>query len=292
VKFGVTTYLWSADFTDATVEELPDLREWGFEGVEFPLFRPEGYPAGAVRRALKSRGLECTTALALVRGFSLIAEEVQVRRRTIAHIEQVIHAAAECGSTLLAGPIYSPVGETGGRRRTSDEWRRAIDAYQQLGETLTAHGVTMVIEPLNRFETSFLNTVADAVALCAEVGHPRVQTMVDTFHANIEEKHVGDAITAARPHLGHIHISENDRGTPGTGHVDWPSVFKAIRSVGYDEWLTIEGFGFSLGDLSVAASIWRDIETSPEAIAKDGVRFVQRHWPNAGHLFGAGPSSW
>jgi D-psicose/D-tagatose/L-ribulose 3-epimerase len=162
-----------------------------------------------------------------------------------------------------------------GRRRTTEEWKRAVDAYQQLGPMLDATGVTLGIEPLNRFETSFLNIVSDGVALCTEVGHPKVGLLFDTFHANIEEKHVAEALRRAAPCLKHIHISENDRGTPGTGHVDWPGVFDTIRSLGYDQWLTIEGFGFSLGDLSVAASIWRDIEPSPEAIARDGIRFVQ-----------------
>jgi D-psicose/D-tagatose/L-ribulose 3-epimerase len=271
----VTTYLWSAEFTDATFDELPDLREWGFDGVEFPLFRPEGFPAAAVRRALESRGLECTTALALVRGLSLITGDPAVRARTIEYLERVIAATADSGSTMLVGPIYSPVGEIEGRR-TADEWRRAVEAYQQLSPTLAAHGVTLVIEPLNRFETGFLNTAADAVALCAEVGHPNVGTMVDTFHANIEEKRVERALWETRPHLKHIHISENDRGTPGSGQIDWPAVFAALRMMGYDGWLTIEGFGFSLGDLSVAASIWRDIEAVPEHIARDGVRFVRQ----------------
>src|SRR5688572_29939161 len=116
VKCGVTTYLWSAEFTDATFDELPDLREWGFDGVEFPLFRPEGFPAAAVRRALESRGLECTTALALVRGLSLITGDPAVRARTIEYLERVIAATADSGSTMLVGPIYSPVGEIEGRR--------------------------------------------------------------------------------------------------------------------------------------------------------------------------------
>src|SRR5690349_10858743 len=108
VKCGVTSYLWSAEFTDATLEQLPDLRDWGFDGLEFPLFRPDGFPAAAVRRAFESRGLECTTALALVRGLSLITDDAAVRSRTIRHIEGVIAAAAESGSRLLIGPIYSP----------------------------------------------------------------------------------------------------------------------------------------------------------------------------------------
>jgi D-psicose/D-tagatose/L-ribulose 3-epimerase len=255
---------------------MPDLKAWGFDGIEFPLFRPEGFPAAEVRRALAARGLEATTALALVRGMSLIAEEPDVRRRTIQHVADIIKAAAEAGSALLAGPVYAPVGALPGRRRSTEEWKRAVDAFQQLGPTLSAHGVTLAIEPLNRFETNFLNTVSDGAALCAEVGHPNVGLLFDTFHANVEEKQVGEALRRAAPCLAHVHISENDRGTPGSGLVDWDSVFSAIRDLRYDSWLTIEGFGFSLGDLSVAAAIWRDIEVTPDAIARDGIAFVRR----------------
>jgi D-psicose/D-tagatose/L-ribulose 3-epimerase len=275
MKCGITTYIWAADFTAETFRLLPDLRAWGFDGIELPIFRPEGFPAAAVRRELEARGLACNTSIALIPGLSLITGDSAVRGRTLQHVADIIKAAADTGSTRLLGPVYSPVGELPGRRRTADEWQRAVDAYQELTPTLDACGVTLGIEPLNRFETSFLNTVADGLALCDAVGHPRVGLLFDTFHANIEEKRVGAALRAAARHLKYIHISENDRGTPGTGHVDWPDVFRAIREIGYDEWLTIEGFGFSLGDLSVAAAIWRDIEPTPDAIARDGVRFVR-----------------
>jgi D-psicose/D-tagatose/L-ribulose 3-epimerase len=275
MKCGITTYIWSGDFTTDTFTRLPDLRSWGFDGIELPIFRPEGFPAAAVRRELESRGLACTTSLALIPGLSLVTGDAQVRQRTLRHVIDIIKAAAETGSTRLIGPVYTPVGELPGRRRTTAEWERAVDAYQQLAPVLEAHGVTLGIEPFNRFETSFLTTVADGIALCDAVGHTRVGLLFDTFHANIEEKQVGAALRAAARHLTYVHISENDRGTPGSGHVDWPDVFRAIREIGYDDWLTIEGFGFSLGDLSVAAAIWRDIEPTPDAIARDGVRFVR-----------------
>jgi D-psicose/D-tagatose/L-ribulose 3-epimerase len=150
-----------------------------------------------------------------------------------------------------------------------------VDTYQAIGDTLTETGVTIAIEPLNRFETYFLNTAADAVRLCDEIDHPNVGILFDTFHANIEEKNVADALRTAAPRLKHLHTCENDRGIPGSGHVDWPGVFEAIRDIGYDARLTIESFGFSLGEISAAASIWRDIERTPESIAFEGVKFLK-----------------
>jgi D-psicose/D-tagatose/L-ribulose 3-epimerase len=163
-----------------------------------------------------------------------------------------------------------------GQRPTDDEWKRAVDCYQAIGPTLSEYGVTIAIEPLNRFETYFLTTAADAVALCDAIDHPNVGILFDTFHANIEEKHVADACRVAGRHLKHVHTCENDRGIPGTGHVDWPGVFQALRDVQYDGWLTIESFGFALGELSAAASIWRDIAPSPESIAFEGVKFLKQ----------------
>jgi len=171
--------------------------------------------------------------------------------------------------------VYSPVGHFVGRRRTPDEWRWAAECFADLGPTLIEYDVTLAIEPLNRYETYFLNTASDTVALCQEINHPKVGMLFDTYHANIEEKQVGEALRQSAPCLRHVHTCENDRGIPGTGHVDWRSVFAALRDVQYDGWLTIEGFGFSLGALSSAASIWRDLAPSSGAIAFEGVKFLK-----------------
>jgi D-psicose/D-tagatose/L-ribulose 3-epimerase len=206
----------------------------------------------------------------------MISEDAAVREKTRVHLQDCAKAAAEVGAKIIAGPLYSPVGLMTGRRRTDDEWKRVINCYQAIGSTLAEYDVTIAIEPLNRFETYFLNTAADAVALCDAIGHPNVGILFDTFHANIEEKDVAAAYRTVARHLKHVHTCENDRGIPGTGHIDWPGVFQALRDIRYDGWLTIESFGFALGELSAAASIWRDIAPSPESIAFEGVKFLKR----------------
>jgi D-psicose/D-tagatose/L-ribulose 3-epimerase len=188
----------------------------------------------------------------------------------------VIRAGAEAGAKVIAGPLYCPVGYLPGRRRTPDEWKRAVEGHQSLGDTLTSYGVTFAIEPLNRFVTFFLNTAADAARLAAQIGHPQVGILFDTFHANIEEKDIGAGFRQIGRHLRHVHTCENDRGVPGSGHVEWAGVFQALRAIGYDGWLTIESFGFALPNLSAAAAIWRDIEPTPESIASEGVKFLRK----------------
>lgn len=276
IRFGVNTFIWAETFDRSHEHLLPAIKAHGFDGIEVPLFRPSEFVARDVRQMCRAHGLECTVVSVLVDGLSLIGEEADLRRRTQIHLRESIRATAEAGARVLAGPLYCPLGVPGHRRRP-DEWQRAVEGYQSLGDTLVEHGVTLAIEPLNRFETFFLNTAADAAALCDAVGHPSVGVLYDTFHANIEEKDIAAGLRRVAPHLKHLHMCENDRGIPGSGHVEWVPVFQAILDAGYDGWCTIESFGFSLGNLSAAASIWRDIEATPESIAFEGLKFLKRH---------------
>ncbi len=276
MKFGVNTFIWSAGIDSEVLNLLPAMKEAGFDGVELPLIRPAEIPVREVRGGLERTGLECTLCSVLPRELSAISEDSAVREKTRSHLADCVRVAAEAGAKLIAGPLYSPVGYLPGRRRTEDEWKWALECYRSLGDTLRSHGVTIAIEPLNRFETYFLNTAADGLALAAEIGHPNVGLLFDTFHANIEEQDVARALRLVAPHLKHFHASENDRGIPGTGHTDWQGVFAALAEMQYDGWVTIESFGFALGDLSAAASIWRDLAPSAEAIAFEGVRFLRK----------------
>jgi D-psicose/D-tagatose/L-ribulose 3-epimerase len=281
VKFGVNTFIWTAAFDRSHLPLLPKIKAAGFDGIEVFLFNPATFPAADIRRGLEDNGLECTTCSVLSPDVSMVSDDAATRLRSRAHMSDCVKKAAEVGAKIIAGPLYSPVGYLPGRRRTGDEWKWVVESYQALGDVLTQYGVTIAIEPLNRFETYFLNTAADAVMLCDEIGHPNVGILFDTFHANIEEKDIAEGYRVVAPHLKHVHTCENDRGTPGTGHVDWPGVFKALRDIQYDGWLTIESFGFSIGEISAAASIWRNIEVTPEVIAYEGIQFLRKCWQQA-----------
>lgn len=276
MKLGVNTFIWSAEFSRAQLPLLPRIKAHGFDGVEVPMFDPAGFPAAEIRAGLAANDLECTVCSIIPQGRSLISDDAGVRKQTRQHLRDAIEATAEVGARLIDGPLYSPVGFLPGRRRTPDEWQWAIEGYQSVAAMLEACDVTMAIEPLNRFETYFLNTAADAAALCEQVGHPRVGVAFDTFHANIEEKDIAGSCRLLGRHLKHVQISENDRGTPGSGHIAWANLLHTLHALRYDGWLTIESFGPSLGAFSAAVAIWRDIEPTPEAIAFDGVEFLRR----------------
>jgi len=276
VKFGVNYYIWASGIDRDLFRRLPSIRQHGFDGVELPLIWPDRTPLADLRQALEENRLDCTFCSVVPQDLSAISADAAVRRKTREHVADCVRAAGEAGAKILAGPLYSPVGFLPGRRRTEDEWKWAVEFYQSLGGALDSSDITLAVEPLNRFETYFLNTAADAVRLAAEVRHPRVGLLFDTFHANIEEKDVAAALRSVAPYLKHFHASENDRGIPGSGHTDWPGVFAALRDLRYDGWVTIESFGFALGDISAAASVWRDLAPSAEAIAFEGVEFLKR----------------
>lgn len=276
MKFGVNTLIWGAMFGPSDFPLLPRIRDAGFDGVELPLLDPHSFEPAVVGRELDKVGLERTAVAIVPGGLSLGSSDAAIRQRAKDHIELCVASARDVGATLLSGPMYTPVGYLTGQRRTADEWKWVIDSWQQLSRSVSAAGIEIGLEPLNRFETYFLNTAADAVALCRAIGEPSIGILFDTFHANIEEKSVAGALREAAPYLKHVHTCENDRGTPGSGHVAWPDVFRAIADIHYDRWLTIESFGFALGPLSAAAAIWRDLAVSPDAIAFDGVQFLRR----------------
>jgi D-psicose/D-tagatose/L-ribulose 3-epimerase len=275
MKFGINTLLWGASVGRADFDRLPSIREAGFHGIEVPVFAPDEFPAADLGRAVQSAGLECTAVSIIPEGLGLGSDDRSARLRAEAHVRAVIDRAAEAGIRLLSGPLYFPVGFLPGRRRTADEWARAVESWQRLAPYAAAAQVEIGIEPLNRFETYFLNTAADGATFCDAVAHPSVGLLFDTFHANIEEKTLAGALRAARRHLKHLHASENDRGIPGTGHVPWQEVFSTVAELGYDRWVTIESFGFAAGALSAAAAIWRDLAPTIDSIAYDGIRFLR-----------------
>jgi D-psicose/D-tagatose/L-ribulose 3-epimerase len=199
-----------------------------------------------------------------------------VRQAAVARLKQMVDLCAEMGGEAIAGPLYAPVRELTGKAPTDDEKKWCADALRAAAEHADKAKINMAIEPLNRFETYVVTTIADATAMCKRVDHPRLKVQVDTFHANIEERDPAASIRACGPMVGHFHACENDRGTPGTGHVPWKDVFAALKDIKYDRWVTIESFATGILDLCAAACIWRPIYDSADKLAKDGLAFLKK----------------
>ena len=274
MKIGVSAFAWTSDFCESHLEILPRLQEFGISGFEVPMFEPEKLPAARIRRAMDDSGLICSVCAILPHGVNPISADSDVRRKSVAHLVRCLDVAAEMGATLIGGPVYAPIGYFSGRRRSTEEWKWAVDAFQQLSSTLDSRQLDLSIEPVNRSETYFLTKAQDARALCDAIDHPRIGVTIDTFHANIEEKTLSGAIAAAGNRLKHLHVSENDRGLLGSGHVDFETVIDALRKIGYSGCLMIEGFGYSPKETTAPGALWADLDVSPEDIAFKGAQYL------------------
>ena len=275
MKYGVNTMVWTTRVTEQDRPLLSRIKDWGFDGVELFLSPEEPADIAAVRRMLDHLHLERATCSVIPREANLVNSQAEVRARGAEVLRRCVERTADLGGSLICGPLYAGLGVMTGRRRTQDEWKWAVDALQAAARRGQDLGVTLCIEPLNRFETYFLNTQADAALLVRDVGAPNVKIHFDTFHANIEEQHPAESLRAIAKELGHVHISENDRGIPGTGHIDWRGVLSTLRDIGYNGWLTIESFAQPEPDLAAAAAIWRDLAPSGDELALRGLQFIK-----------------
>ncbi|MFZ0963331.1 MAG: sugar phosphate isomerase/epimerase family protein [Terriglobia bacterium] len=276
MKFGVNTMVWTTRINETHEALFSCIKGWGFDGVELFLSPQEPANIPAVRQMLEDNHLECTTCSVLPRDCHLVSLEPEMRARGVEFLKTCVDRTAELGARLICGPMYAGLGVMTGRRRTPEEWNRAVAGLQVVAWHAETRQVTICLEPLNRFETYFLNTLEDAARLIRDIGAPNVKIHFDTFHSNIEEKHPAEALRSIAKELGHVHISENDRGIPGSGHVDWQGVLKVLKAIRYQGWMTIESFAQPEPDLAAAAAIWRDMAPSGDELAQQGLRFIRR----------------
>jgi D-psicose/D-tagatose/L-ribulose 3-epimerase len=283
MKAGFNTLLWTPFVTEEHFYLFEKLRAVGYDGIELEIF--EGHPDHyrRVARALADHGLQ-STAVTIIPDpeHNPISPDPGHRRAALDHLKWAIDCTAALGSELLCGPFYQPLGAFSGQGPTEEERARGAEVHHAAAEMAAQAGIELAIEPLNRFEAYFVNTIADAAAYVQRVGHPNLGVMYDTFHANIEEKDPIACITAHIDVIRHVHVSENDRGTPGRGHVPWGETFQALRSGGYDGWLTVEAFGRTLPELAATTCVWRDLSGSDEEVYTEGLRLIREGWAAAG----------
>lgn len=279
-RLGVNTWVWTSPLTDATLAALAaKVAGWGFDVLELPVEDPDGWDPKRAAQVLTDHGLGATVCLVMPPGRELVAAEPATIRSTQDYLRRVVDAAATVGSPVIAGPAYASVGRTW---RLSPGERAA--AYDQLRESLApvvdhagAAGVTVAVEPLNRYETSLLNTIGQTLEAIADL--PHCGLALDVYHQNIEETNVPAAIRSAAGRIAHVQVCGNDRGAPGTDHLDWPAILTAVDDAGYTGPLCIESFTAENATIATAASIWRPLAASQDAIAVDGLKFLKAVMP-------------
>ncbi len=276
MKLGVSAFAWTAKFDQSHLRLVPLVKEMGFSGFEIAMFDPADLAVKDIRRTFETSDLECTVCAILPPGINPISPHAGIRKASVQHLVRCIETCSALGAKLLGGPLYAPIGYLPEHRPTKDEWSWAVEAFQSVCDVLDSCNVTLSIEPVNRSETFFVRTAREASSLCEAIGHPRFGVTIDTFHANIEERDIADAVTSLGPHLKHVHASENDRGPLGKGHVDFRGIVTALKKTGYNGYLMIEGFGYSPQETNAPGTLWADTSVSPEEIASTGARFLNQ----------------
>jgi D-psicose/D-tagatose/L-ribulose 3-epimerase len=276
---GVNAWVWTSPVTTAELQRLvPRVAVMGFDWIEVPLESLDDLDHARGAALIREHDLGVSTCAAMGPDRDLIHPDEDIRANGMNYIRGAIQATQKLGATNLVGPIYSAVGRTWAA--TSEERARDTDLLvnqlRLLAEFAGDHGVVLCIEPLNRFETSFLNLAAQAIEIMDRVDHSSCQILLDTFHMNIEEKSLGDAIRTVGPRLKHVHACENDRGAPGSGNVTWEEFAIALKEIQYDGPVVIESFTSKVQSIARAAAIWRNLAPTQDALAEDGLRFLKK----------------
>jgi D-psicose/D-tagatose/L-ribulose 3-epimerase len=279
MKFGVNTWVWTSPLTTPELRTLvPHVKQGGFDWIEVPIEGLNDFDYQEAAALIRDHELGVSVGAAMGPDRDLIHPDRAIQDNGVAYVRHCIEAAHTLGAPNLMGPLYSAVGRTW--QATAEERERdmelLVSKLRPLAEYAADQGVTLCIEPLNRFETSFINLASQVVELVDRVDRPGCQAMLDTFHMNIEETSMGEAIRTVGPRLRHLHACENDRGAPGSGHIPWPDVAQALKEINYNGPVVIESFTPKVKTIARAAAIWRPLAESPDALAFGGLAFLKK----------------
>lgn len=278
MKFGINSFLFTSPFTTKSVSLFPKFKQWGFDTVEIPIEDPSHIDPAKVRAALEKNGLVCGTVCACMGPDRDLRGTPEAQQTGLTYLMKIVDQAAELGAHSVIGPVYSAVGRADAvpPAEYKQQWKTVVAHLKTLCKYAGARGIQICLEPLNRFETDFINTCDQALKMVKDVGSPVLKVHLDTFHMNIEEKNQAAAIRKAGKLLGHFHACGSDRGTPGGDHIAWPDIAKALKAVKYDGDVVIESFTTDVKVIAKAAAIWRKIEPDRNDIAVKGLKFLKQ----------------
>ena len=281
MKIGFNLLLWTGFVEEQHFPILEKLKAAGYDGVEIPIFdASDAEHYKKIGQALKDNGLSSCAVTVVSPGQSLISPVESERRAGVDHLKRMVECGHNAGIDNVCGPYYQELGNFTGEGPTDTERAHAAECHREVAEIAQQAGIRCTVEALNRFECHFLNTMEQANAYVKQVDHPNFSTMYDTFHANIEEK---DPLGVIEPNLdviNHVHISANDRGTPGKDHTPIRETIQIFERNGYDNWYVIEAFGRALPELAAATCVWRDLFPNPEEVYEFGIQYIKDSFAN------------
>jgi len=276
MKTGMNLLLWADHVTAEHDGLLDQIKGLGFDSVEIPIFNTSDHAAyERLGKRLQSLGLGATAVTVMGPEANPISPDPAIRKAAVEHLDRVLECGQKFGAEILCGPIHSAIGVFSGNGPTDDEFKAGVETLRLAADRAKARGIMLAAEYLNRFENYFLTTAAQTSLFVREVNHPSLRMMYDSFHAHIEEKDQAAAIRSCAAETIHVHVSENDRGVPGTGQVDWDGYWSALKETGYNGYVTIEAFGRALPALAAATRVWRDLFPDAMGLCRDGLAFIK-----------------
>lgn len=278
IKFGVSTWLWTSPFNTETLTLFPKIKEMGYDVVEIPIEDPALIDVPKVKEALLQHDLEAVICGAFGPGRDLTHDDPAYHQISFEYIEACLEICKGLGAKFFGGPIYSAVGKARlvSPEQKKIEWERAVTNLRKVCEMAEEKGLKIALEPLNRFESDLVNTAEDVMRLIEDINHPAARVLLDGFHMNIEEPDIENAIRLAGSKLVHVQVSENYRGTPGTGQTRWDAYGRALAAIGYEGVVSIESFTPEVKELAGAVCIWRPLVPSQDDFARDGLKFLKQ----------------
>ena len=277
MKYGVHCLLFSETFTKKELWVLDRAKELGFDGLEIALFDPDSLPVSEIKKRTKALGLRLNTGIGLSEKHNLISPDAKTRKRGIEFMKKIVALSQQIGAENLTGVNYAGWGYLTGKMRTQKDWDWAVQGFHKICAFAQENtDVMLCIEPVNRFESHFINIAADAVQFLKDVGAKNARVHLDTFHMIREENSFAEAVKICGPRLGYVHACENQRGIPGTGMVPWEEFYRGLKAVGYDGWITIESFDPDMENIAKLCCIWRKFADSPEELASQGLKFLKK----------------
>jgi D-psicose/D-tagatose/L-ribulose 3-epimerase len=281
MKIGMNLLLWATHVAEEHYPHLEKIKSTGFDGVEVPMFGGDDAHYRKLRTKLDELQLKASTVTVATPEANAISPDPAIRKAATERLKTIVRQSAILGADVLCGPFHQALGVFSGSGPTEEEFKHAAEVHHAVADEAQREGVVLAIESLNRFECYFLNTMAAAAAYVRRVDHPSFKALFDTFHANIEEENLPKAFLENAAEIAHVHVSNNDRGIPGRGHIDFQTIFRTIKSSGYDGWLTIEAFGRALPELVEPTRVWRDFFKRPDDVVTEGYEFIRETWKQA-----------
>jgi D-psicose/D-tagatose/L-ribulose 3-epimerase len=275
MRYAVHAYAWTSSWSSDDLPILERAAGLGVDAVEIPLMELEKVDPAAIRDAAAAAGVDLLTSVACDEETDPTSEDKRVRERAVDFLRGCVDATADMGANVFTGVTYSALGRRIERRPSRADRERAAEVLREVARHAAGRGVTVGIEPVNRYESFLVNTAGQALELMEMVGEPNVGVHLDAYHMNIEEEEFGAPVEAAVEHLVHFHLSESHRGTPGTGTVDWGAIMGALTAAGYDGFVGLESFAEVSDAMRGATCIWRDLAPSSDQLVRDGLRYLK-----------------